>query len=166
MNKAYRKIEQFLIENGFEYSHTLSKQRDVFVAAGHSDFTLNQNIDDHRSKLLLRNLQKRFGIATDKDHRKRDAGAIRDRQAKERERLQQELARSNRELEALVRQREERLDGLGRVLDSEAMHAIERHIEAKEAELREWNRLIREIPSAAENRGTGQVRHRAGQVTP
>ena len=122
---------------------------------------VNQAIDERAAVQLMRKLQKRLGEETDGDRAKRSSEKVRERQAVERQRLAADIERHEAEIADLLRRRDGRMDGLGAVLTGAEMRDIERLIERKQRELRDWRRLMTEIPTPSAHAGNAKAKHRA-----
>lgn len=139
---------------------TMNKMGPVY-GLGNVTMPVAFDINDHNARHVIHNARKLLGIPTLKDAKKRDAENVRQRQAQERERLAQQIARHAEEIQRLVVQREARLDGLGRVLTSAEMSAIERLIEQKQREMRGWESLMTAIPGPRADANRPRAKHRS-----
>lgn len=159
--KQYRLVEDFLIEHGYTLDRINSKQTGIYTCPDRADVSLSLGIGDRQARQLIRTLQRDFGIPTAKDQSKRDALAVKERQAVERERAHQAAARSAAELEQLIRERDAVMDGLGSILGDQELDRVAALIEAKEKELRGWQQLMQSIPASGEHTGRASARHRS-----
>ena len=130
---------------------------------GKGDFTIpvNFDINDRDARHVIHNAQKRLGVQTLKDAKKRDADTVRQRQADERERLAEQIARHDVEIADLIAQRERRMDGMGRVYTNAEISAIERLIEQKQREARGWHSLMTSIPGPRADAQRPRAKHRS-----
>lgn len=130
---------------------------------GKGDFTIpvSFDINDRDARHVIHNAQKRLGVPTLKDAKKRDAETVRQRQADERERLAAQIERHDAEIAGLIAQREQRMDGMGHLFTDAEMKAIERLIEQKQREVRGWQSLMTSIPGPRADAQRPKARHRS-----
>lgn len=157
--KSYKQLVQFLESVGFEYDRTNSKGSDIYSHSGYGEMSVPQapaNVEG-----TIRRVQKTLGITTIREARKRKPEQIKNRQAVERERVAAQIERNQAEIAELLRQRDQRLDGLGAVLTDREVWRIEEIIEIRENEIREWQKLMTQIPSVNAHAGRSRAEHRA-----
>lgn len=156
--KAFRAL---LGDCGYEFDHRSSKGRDIYIGSDGHELSISAVPDDREVKYTTRDVQKRFGLTTAGDCRKRHPVQIKDRQATERERAAAEVDRHLHEIADLLRQRDHLLGGLGRILTDREVTAISRQIEQHERELVVLRRQMQDIPSVNAHSGRIAAQHRA-----
>lgn len=159
--KSAKRIVKFLEANGVSYTRTNSKGWDCFEASGQPEILINPSLDERAEKFIQVKVQKSLGITTQRDESKRNPEQIKARQAAERERLAEQIERHEAEIDDLVRQISSRMDGLGAQLSAKDIRRIESLIEQREREVREWQRLMTEIPTPNAHSGRVKARHRS-----
>ena len=159
--KAKKELVKYLESSGFEYDRTNTKSIEYYRHPSHPEVGVSTVVDDQVARRIRALVQKALGQPTDKDKSKRSAETVRIRQAATRESVAADVARHEVEIADLLRQRDSRMDGLGRVLTGSELRAIERLIESKERELRGWRRLMTELPTNRAHSGRPGPQHHA-----
>lgn len=157
--KSYKEVVKYLEVSGFEYDRTNSKGVEYYQHDSHADVAVSASMNEKSAKRIRTSVQKGLGQPTDKDKSKRSAEAVRLRQTVTREILAADVARHREEIADLLRQRDSRMDGLGRVLTNSELRAIEQLIESKHRELRGWQQLMTEIPTSSAHAGRVKAQH-------
>jgi hypothetical protein len=142
-----------LERHGYEYDRTNTKGWEIWISGDH-EVPVNPSMQEHVAKSLVRDLQKRHGTAAKPN--KRNVANIRERQERQRQALRADIEQHRARLDEILAARSQRLDGLGLVATEEEIRRITKHIEAREAELRELQRLM--STPGLDNR----ARHRSG----
>lgn len=110
-------------------------------------------VTDSDAKHVIHNARKHYGATTVKGSRKRDPEAARDRAEAERNRLAAERAARKSSLREFIRERELALKEMP---DGE-LDSVLQEIERREAEIREIERLMTEIPAGGDHVGRRRV---------
>lgn len=122
---------------GFTFERENSKGVLYYRNANGVELGIGQNLADHALRRIMRDADKAAGVAPDPT-RKRNTGAIKARQERERAEVKAERARHQARLDELARdKRELLLAGLGEHLTYSQVLEIERLIEAEERAHRE-----------------------------
>lgn len=119
-------------------------------------FLLNPGADEH----MVRKLRALAGL--DEHGPKRNAVAVRGRQAQERERCRREQQAHQARLDELLAAKSRMLAGHAAHLSTTEVLRIEREIERAEREVSRYAALMTALPATAEHGGSGRARHRAG----
>ena len=110
---------------------------------------------------MILNIQKKFGIKTIKEHRKRDPAQIKDRQSSEREQAKAEDDRLAAERDTIhaqiVGMEARRFGGLIVHGSSEQIAALRRRLIDIDKERIFYQRLMTEVPTS----GRGRAEHRS-----
>lgn len=157
--KEFKALEKRLTRLGFEYDHQNASSQFVYVHDAHPDLAVSPGISEGAGRILLRKVEKSLGCLEAKP--KRNAQAVKERQATERERQQAELTRLDAERAEILRRRDDLLGGAGAHLSNAEIRAIEDRVRAIEAERRAIERLMN-APTTASDRGRRSARHEAG----
>jgi hypothetical protein len=138
---------------GFEHDRTNSRGYLIFTFDG-QEVSVNQGIDERSARNLLKQVERANGV--EQQSNKRNATAIRERQATQRNALRSDIERHRVELDAIVAQRARQLDGAAAALTDADILRIQAHIETKERELRDIENLMRGATLS-----TNRAKHRA-----
>lgn len=144
--KYYKQLVGFLEANGWEYSRTNTKSFEVYECPERQAVLVATGISEQAATTVQRKLQKQLGLVRQGDKSKRSADVVKARRVAERSRAVEAAARTSAEIEALIRKRQTRLDGLGGLVSDRELDDVSRLIEQKQRELREWRRLMTEVP--------------------
>ncbi|WP_377324685.1 hypothetical protein ACFJIY_07480 [Pimelobacter simplex] len=155
--KAFRVLEKRLEQLGFEYDRTNSSSQFVYVHDSHADLAINPGLDDNSARHLLRKVERALGCAQQQP--KRNAAAVKERQAAEREQLRQEAERLERARLQIIAERDLLLDGAGSHLTNAEIRDLERRVREIEKQQREIHALMTERPNA----GRERAKHRSGE---
>lgn len=158
--KDFKALEKRLLRLGFEFDHQNASHQYVYTHGHHADLCVSPGINEAAARILLRKVEKTLHCATAAP--KRNAHALKGRQAAERVRHQAELDRLDDEREAILRQRDSYLSGAGEHLTNAEVRAIEDRVREIESERREIERLMG-APSTGTDRGTRSARHESGR---
>jgi hypothetical protein len=153
VKRAAKDLIACLERHGYEYDRTNSKNFEVWVLNGH-EVAVNPSMQEGAARSVMRDIQKRHGTAAKPN--KRNVSNIRERQEKQRQALRADIEQHRARLDEILAARGRQLDGLGLVATEEEIRRITKHIEAREAELRELQRLM-SAPGL-----DNKARHRAG----
>lgn len=160
--KEEKKFVKFLVGMGYESTARNDRRHNtIYSKYGKPDVMVRDCLDDHIVKLLTEGINKAHGVKTIKQQRKRNADQIKDRQARERMRLAAEIGKRRGEVADLLAQRNNQLNGLGKVLTQSEVAAISRLIEQHEREIREMQRLMQELPENNAHSGNVRAQHRS-----
>lgn len=154
--KAFKTLEKRLLQLGFEYHRTNSSSQFVYVHDAHADLAINPGLDDNSARQLLRRVERSLGCA--KQQPKRNAVAVKERQAVERGQLRQEAERLERKRLQIIAERDLLLDGAGSHLTNAEIRDLERRVREIEKQQREVHALMTERP----NTGRDRAKHRSG----
>lgn len=142
---------------GYEQVGTNCKGALRFEHSARPMFLLNPGADEH----VVRRLRVLAGLS--EDGPKRNAAAVRDRQAKERDRCRRERDAHQRRVDELRADKDRMLGGHAASLSDRDVLRIEREIERAEREVTRFERLMTEVPSTAAHAGAARsARHTAG----
>ena len=155
--RYFKDVEKQLAKLGYAVSHQNAKAMWVYSCSGREDVAVNPSLSENAARHLVQQLQKTCGTYEAKP--KRNATAVKNRQAVQRDLDAMRLAAERVAIEA---QHAEYLARIGAAPLTQANRADLARIERRLAEIRELERLMVCVPASAEHRGTGQVRHRAG----
>lgn len=159
--KPYREIVTFLEAHGFEYDRTNSKNVDYFTHPSMPEVGIQGWMSETDVRRLKVKLQRSFGELTAKDMSKRDAAAVKERRAGDRERARDEVARLEAVRAQIEREREtaesRTFGDLADQCTPAQLAAIRRRMEENARELAYWRSLMTELPAPREQ----NVRHRA-----
>lgn len=140
MKAAAKKLAADLEALGYEYDRTNAKNFDVYAFAGQPDVVVNPSMNEHAARSLLRKVQQRLGCVPETNKRKPEQ--IRARQESQRAALREEIERHNIRLDVLRRQSY----GFPDSVTSEEIRQIEALVRKREQELREIERLMSSGP--------------------
>lgn len=157
--KAAAELIQFLEANGFEFEHSNTKGVRFYVHPTISTQSVSPVMNENTARHLHRKIARALGQQTDLDKSKRDAGKVKDRQAKARAQAAAEFERAEFERDRLVVDRDKRLEYFG-VLTVADMNAIIARIEKAEREMRYWQAQMTETPNSG-HAGVKHAAHRA-----
>ena len=128
-----------LESHGYEYSRTNSKNWDVYECNGR-EVIVSPSVDERACRSTIRKLQQHHGTLPETGKRKPDV--IRERQAKERDAIKEQLCRDRARLLDLQSARLRELGGAAALLTTSEINAIEKRIVQRERELREIESLM------------------------
>lgn len=157
--KDFKALEKRLTRLGFRFDHHNASSQFVYVHDSHPDLAVSPGINDGAAKILLRKVEKALNCRADGP--KRNARAVKERQAAEREKQRADLARLADERAAILRRRDELLSGAGAHLSNAEVREIEDRVREIEAQRREIERLMG-APTSAADRGRREARHESG----
>jgi hypothetical protein len=152
--KHFRQVEKHLLALGYARDHVNSSSQFVYVHPARPDLALNPTLNEHAARQILDNL----GCSGPKPS-KRNVGAVKARQAKERRRLQEEAARLASTRLRIIAERDALLGGAGSHLTNSEIRDLERRVREIEAQERELATLMTERPAP----GPDRAKHRSGQ---
>jgi len=155
--KYFKDVEKQLSTLGYTISHQNAKSMWVYSHCDREDVAVSPSLSENAARHLIQQLQKTHGTYEAKP--KRNATAVKDRQAVQRG---LDAARLAAERSAIEAQHAEYLARIGAAPLTQANRADLARIEHRLAEIRELERLMTSIPASADHRGSGQARHRAG----
>lgn len=158
--KDFKALEKRLVRLGFTYDHQNASSQFVYVHERHPDLAVSPGVNDAAAKHLLRKVEKALNCLG--PAAKRNAQAIKDRRATDRERQQEELARLDDERAAILRRRDGLLDGAGAHLSNAEIRALELRVEEIDRERREVQRLMN-APTSNRELGRQRARHEGGR---
>lgn len=157
--KDFKVLEKRLTRLGFRFDHHNASSQFVYVHDSHPDLAVSPGISDGAAKILLRKVEKALNCRTEAP--KRNAQAVKDRQAADRERQRANLVRLDKERAEILRRRDELLSGAGAHLSGVEIRAIEDRVREIETQRREIERLMG-APTSAADRGRREARHESG----
>src|SRR5665647_3566072 len=155
--KYFKTVEKQLSKLGYTVSHQNAKSMWVYSHRDRDDVMVNPSLSENAARHLVQQLQKTCGTYEAKP--KRNATAVKDRQAVQRDLDAMRLAAERAAIEA---QHAEYLARIGGAPLTDLTRAELARLERLIAHYRELERIMVSIPASAEHRGTGQARHRAG----
>jgi len=155
--KAFKSLEKRLTALGFEYDHTNSSSQFVYAHPSHPDLAINPGLDDNSARQVLRKVERALGCASKQP--KRNAVAVKERKAVEREQLRQEAERLEQARLQMIAERDLLLDGSGSHLTNAEIRDLERRVREIEKQQREIQALMTERP----NSGRDRAKHRSGE---
>lgn len=125
---------------GYEYDRTNAKNFQVFACGGQPDILVNPSLNEHAARAILRKAQQRLGCVPETNKRKPEQ--IRVRQEAQRTALREEIERHNVRLDVLRRQSY----GFPDSVTSTEIRQIEALVRKREQELHEIERLMTSGP--------------------
>lgn len=161
MKKAAKLLVKNLEGLGYYYAGRNTKSCDIYEHDNGDRIAIGSSANDQTCRSLLKQAQERCGVAAAPTN-KRNTVAIKDRQAVERDRQKAEIASHRALIDSLIAERSRMLAGHAAGLSDRDVLAIEDAIERADRELAALVRLMTGVPAAADHRGTGRARHRAG----
>lgn len=138
--KDFKALEKRLARLGFRYDHQNASSQFVYTHDRHPDLAVSPGINDGAAKILLRKVEKALDCQALTP--KRNAQAIKDRQARSRESLRADDARLEAERAAILRQKDAVFSGAGSYLSADEVLALEARIREIDRERREIERLM------------------------
>lgn len=159
--KHFKVLQKRLAQLG--YRRTGSSAGGSMWTFGHEsghEITVNPSVDENASRQIIRTLDRQHQQA--KKAPKRNAAAIKERQAQDRIRLQEESVRLEAERLRISRQRDDYLGGAGAHLTASEIAQIEQRVREIEVRTREIQRLMG-APTVGVHQGTRPARHESGQ---
>jgi hypothetical protein len=140
---AFKAMEQKLTSLGYEFQRVNSKQWRIYGRPGFPEVSLSTAIHERDARLIAKKLDRIHCI--NQDVNKRNAQAIKDRRAAERQRIKAEMDRLDAERAELIRLKE-----IAATADFDSMPqserlALEREIQRIEQERREWVRMMTQL---------------------
>lgn len=157
--KAAAELIQFLEANGFEFEHSNTKGVRFYVHPSIGSQSVSPFMNENAARHLHRKVARVLGLPTDLDKSKRDAGKVKDRQAKARAQAAAEFERAEKERDRLVAEREDLIGRFGAKSFAET-NAIIAQIEKAEREMRYWQAQMTETPNSG-HAGVKHAAHRA-----
>lgn len=157
-SKYFKKVKKELISHGFEFAHRNSSANWVFTR-DRQEIVINPSCDENAARQIIQRLKKDNG--TKEAATKRNASAIKERQAHDRERLKAEADRLEAERTEILLKRNEQLSGLGEVLSAAEVRELTDRLEVIDREHLAIKKLM-ESPVVSAHLGAGRVQHQAG----
>lgn len=154
--KEQKRFTKFLESVGFTYSHSNRKGIDFYSHPGHPEVGVSASPSDNTVNFLIIAIQKRLGIPTLKENRKRDPARIKERQSSEREDAKAEddrLAAERATIHAQILGMEARRFG-GLVVhgSAEQISALRNRLIEIDKDRVFYQRLMTEIPASGRDR--------------
>lgn len=143
MKRDAKRVVKALEQRGYSYARRNAKGHHVYALGGR-EVIVNMAMSEAAARRVLTDLGEDLGKGN-----KRNPARVKARQEHDRQRIEAEIARLERE-RAEFRQR-------ATLRWEEA-----RRIEAIERELRYWQQLMTEVPASGKHRGRGRARHQSG----
>lgn len=139
MKRQQKELIAVLEAHGYAYVSTNSKGF-LTYANGAAEVRISPAITEAVARREAEKVRRAHGTAPKPN--KRNPAAIRERQERMRRELAADIERSRGRLAELLAAREGRLDGMAAVATEEEIRRISRHIEQRDAEMRELSRLM------------------------